>query len=59
MSRHFGHASSVPVERPESVTNPCEEKLTAFQRFVLALGIVGGGVLGLTTAHGYYMWFLK
>jgi len=57
--RHFGHASPVRTERPDSVTDPSVEKLTPFQRFVLGLGIVGFGVLGVTVGHGYYVWFLK
>lgn len=57
--RHFGHASPVQTERPDSVTDPSGEKLTAFQRFVLGLGIVGGCVLGVSVANGYYVWFLK
>jgi hypothetical protein len=59
--RHFGlaHARATRTERPDSVNDPLEGKLTGFQRFVLGLGIVVGGVLGVTTAHGYYVWFLK
>jgi hypothetical protein len=57
--RNFGHAKVTRTERPDSVTNPSEEKLTPFQRFILGLGIVAGCVLGVTTAHGYYIWFLK
>lgn len=59
MSRNFGHARLTRVERPDSVNDPSEEKLTAFQRVILGLGIVAGCVLGVTTAHGYYIWFLK
>ena len=59
MSRNFGHGPAVPVERPDSVTDPSGEKLTAFQRFVLALGVAAGGFLGVGVAHGYYVWFLK
>lgn len=57
--RHFGHASHERTERPDSVNDPSEEKLTPFQRFYLGLGIIGGGVLGVSVAHGYYIWFLK
>ena len=57
--RHFGHGSAVPADRPDSVNDPSGEKLTGFQRVVLALGIVAGLFLGLTTAHGYYMWLVK
>jgi hypothetical protein len=59
MSRHFGHGPAVAVDRPDSVTDPFEEKLTPFQRFILGLAIVAGGVLGVTMAHGYYIWLLK
>lgn len=57
--RHFGHASPARTERPDSVIGPPEEKLTPFQRFVLGVAIFGGGVLGVSVAHGYYVWFLK
>jgi hypothetical protein len=59
VSRHFGHARSTRTERPDSVNDPLEEKLTAFQRVILGVGIVGGGVLGVGVAHGYYLWFLR
>jgi hypothetical protein len=57
--RHFGHANHARTERPDSVNHPLEGKLTGFQRVVLGVAIVAGGVLGLTTAHEYYVWFLK
>jgi hypothetical protein len=58
--RNFGHART-QIERPDSVNDPLgdSQKLTAFERFVLAIGIVGGGYFGVMVAHGYYVWFLR
>jgi hypothetical protein len=57
--RHFGHASHMRTERPDSVAVPSEEKLTVFQRVILGITIVGGLLLGVSVGHGYYVWFLK
>jgi hypothetical protein len=59
--RHFGlaHARATRTERPDSVNDPLEGKLTGFQRFVLLVGCAASLVLSVSVAHGYYLWFLK
>jgi hypothetical protein len=59
VSRNFGHAMITRTERPDSVTVPSEEKLTLFQRVIVTLGAIAGGVLGVSVAHGLYVGFLK
>ena len=55
--RHFGHARLTRTERPDSVNVPSEEKLTGFQRFILAVGIVAGLFLGASVANGLHAVF--
>jgi hypothetical protein len=47
------------IERPDSVNDPLEAKLTPFQRFILVVGCIASLVLSVSVAHGYYIWFLK
>ena len=59
MSRNFGHARVTRTERPVSVNDPFEEKLTPWQSFVLFVCIALGVFFGAMVGHGYYIWLLK